>query len=98
MDLFRRSRFDVMLFHVAHTEELDLPALASARFLETEGDGYFNAEPDAVRVLYRRRFESFLSEIKANCQARGTEWDPGENLRRPLWISAQLFPQPGEMK
>ena len=74
VDLFRRSRFDVMLFHIVHPEELDLPAVASARFLETEGPGHFNAEPDAVRALYRRRFEAFLSEIKANCQARGCDW------------------------
>lgn len=89
IDLFRRSRFDVMLFHVAHPEELDLPAVSSARFLETEGDGHFNTEPDSVRALYRQRFDAFLSEIKANCQARGCDWylaktsdDPYELLRR----------------
>ncbi|HOP96915.1 MAG TPA: DUF58 domain-containing protein [Verrucomicrobiota bacterium] len=74
IDLFRRPRFDVMLFHVVHPEELDLPAVASARFIDTEGTGFFNAEPDVVRVLYRRRFDAFLSEIKANCQARGCDW------------------------
>jgi uncharacterized protein (DUF58 family) len=74
IDLFRRSRFDVMLFQVAHPEELELPAVAAARFLDTEGNGYFNAEPDAVRALYRCRFDAFLSEIKANCQARGSDW------------------------
>lgn len=75
IDLFRRSRFDVILFQVVHPEELDLPALAAARFLETEGKrGQFNAEPDVIRSLYRRRFESFLQEIKAGCQARGCDW------------------------
>jgi uncharacterized protein (DUF58 family) len=75
IDLFRRSRFDVILFHVVHPEELDLPALAAARFLETEGGrGHFNVEPDTVRALYRRRFDSFLQEIKAGCQARGCDW------------------------
>jgi hypothetical protein len=63
-----------MLFQVAHPEELELPEVISARFMETEGTGWFNAEPDVVRSLYRRRFESFLSEIKANCQARGSDW------------------------
>ena len=52
----------------------DLPAVASARFVETEGSGRFNTEPDTVRALYRRRFDAFLSEIKANCQARGCDW------------------------
>jgi len=74
VDLFRSSRFDVMLFHIVHPEEIDLPAVAAARFMESEGGGRFNAEPDAVRAIYRRRFDAFLSEIKANCQARGCDW------------------------
>lgn len=90
IDLFRRSRFDVILFHVAHPEELELPALNSARFLETEGGrGHFNAEPEAVRAIYRKRLDNFLREIKAGCQARGCDWflantgdEPYEFLRR----------------
>jgi uncharacterized protein (DUF58 family) len=75
IDLFRRSRFDVMFFQVAHPEELDLPAVATARFVETEsGHGHFNVEPDAIRTLYRQRFEAFMNEIKAGCQARGCDW------------------------
>jgi uncharacterized protein (DUF58 family) len=75
IDLFRRSRFDVMLFQVAHPEELDLPAVAAARFVEAEGgNGKFNVEPDAVRALYHKRFDAFISEMKANCQARGCDW------------------------
>ena len=74
VDLFRSSRFDVMLFQIVHPEELDLPAVAAARFVETEGSGRFNAVPDSIRAIYRRRFDAFLSEIKANCQARGCDW------------------------
>ena len=89
VDLFRRSRFDVMLFQVVHPEELDLPKLAAARFVETEGgSGHFNANPDDIRTLYRRRFEEFLGRIKAGCQARGCDWylartsdDPYQFLR-----------------
>jgi len=51
-----------------------LPAVVSERFTETEGTGFFNAEPGAIAGLYRRRFDAFLSEIKANCQARGCDW------------------------
>jgi uncharacterized protein (DUF58 family) len=74
IDLFRRSRFDVILFQVTHPEELDLPPVVSARFLEPEGTGHFNAEPNAIRALYRQRFDAFLREVKANCQARGCDW------------------------
>jgi uncharacterized protein (DUF58 family) len=75
IDLFRRSRFDVMLFHIVHPEELDLPAVAAARFMDSEGaPGHFNAEPEAIRELYRRRFNAFIAEIKGGCAARGCDW------------------------
>lgn len=90
VDLFRRSRFDVLLFHVAHPEELELPAVTAARFVETEGGtGRFDTEPDAIRELYRDRFRRFLDEINANSRARGCDWflttttdSPYEFLRR----------------
>jgi uncharacterized protein (DUF58 family) len=93
VDLFRRARFDVMLFQIAHPEELDLPSLTAARFLNTEGPGQFHAEPEAIRALYRERFGAFLAEMKANCQARGCDWflaktsdDPYEFLRHSFLV------------
>ena len=74
IDLFRRSRFDVMLFQIAHPEEMELPEVISARFVETEGAGTLNAEPEVIRLLYRQRYDRFLTEMKANCQARGSDW------------------------
>ena len=74
IDLFRRSRFDVMIFQIVHPEERELPDVVSARFVETEGSGFFNAEPGNIRALYRSRFEGFVAEIKGNCQARGCDW------------------------
>ncbi len=75
MDLFRRSQFDVMLFHVVHPEEIELPDVPMARFHHTEGEGgSFDAEPDVVRELYRRRFAGFLSEVEAGAKTRGCDW------------------------
>jgi uncharacterized protein (DUF58 family) len=91
VDLFRNSRFDVMLFHIVHPEELDLPDVVSARFQETEGNGSFNAEPALVRALYRRRFDAFISEIKANCQARGCDWYLARTSDDPYWFLRNCF-------
>jgi len=75
IDLFRRSFFDVMLFHVVHPEEIELPAVPMARFVETEGGGGdFRTEPDVVRALYRERFAAFLRQIQGNGRARGCDW------------------------
>jgi len=92
IDLFRRSRFDVILFHVVHPEELDLPAVAAARFVETEGGrGQFNVEPDTVRALYRERFDGFLREIKAGCQARGCDWFLAKTSDEPYRFLRNCF-------
>lgn len=94
VDLFRRSRFDVLLFHLVHPEELELPALAAARFLETEGgNGHFNAEPDTLRALYRRRFEAFLQQVKAGAQARGCDWFLANTAEDPYTFLRNCFLQ-----
>jgi uncharacterized protein (DUF58 family) len=92
IDLFRRSRFDVILFHVLHPEELDLPDLATARFLEMEGGTrHFNAEPQTIRAEYRLRFDAFLSEIKAGCQARGCDWFLAKTADHPCAFLRRCF-------
>jgi uncharacterized protein (DUF58 family) len=92
IDLFRRSRFDIILFHVVHPEELDLPAVAAARFLEAEGGpGQFNVEPDTVRALYRQRFDAFLREIKTGCQARGCDWFLAKTSEDPYSFLRNCF-------
>lgn len=75
IDLFRRSQFDVMCFQVVHPEEQDLPAVELARFVDAEGAaGRMNAEPDAIREAYRRRFAAFVAGVQAGCVARGCDW------------------------
>lgn len=92
IDLFRRSRFDVMLFQTLHPEELELPDMAAGRFIEAEGGaGKLNLEPDAARALYRERFNAFLSEIKANCQARGCDWFLAKTSEQPYRFLQQAF-------
>ena len=75
IDLFRRSQFDVMLFHLVHPEEIELPAVPLARFVDPEGSGVaFTAEPDEVRAAYRQRFAAFLSASEGGARQRGCDW------------------------
>ncbi len=75
IDLFRQSMFDVMLFHIVHPEELELPDVPLARFEDTEGTGgFFRAEPEVVRERYRSRFAAFLAEVGAGAATRGCDW------------------------
>jgi uncharacterized protein (DUF58 family) len=74
IDLFRQSKFDVILFHVVHPEEIELPDVPLARFRDPEGSGSFQTEPEVVRTLYRRRFAEFLATCAAGAKTRGCDW------------------------
>jgi len=92
IDLFRRASFDVMMFHVVHPEELDLPAVPAARFMESEGgSGQFPSEPDLVRTLYRRRFQTFLESVQAGCKARGCDWYLANTSAEPYMFLRNCF-------
>ncbi|HWQ91117.1 MAG TPA: DUF58 domain-containing protein [Clostridia bacterium] len=94
IDLFRKSRFDVILFHVTHPEELDLPDLLAARFVESEGGrGQFNVEPGSVRNLYQKRMERFIAEIKAGARARGCDWFLANTAEDPCVFLRNCFLQ-----
>ena len=69
-----------------------MPALAAARFVETEGgSGHFTTEPDTVRAHYRQRFDGFLREIKAGCQARGCDWFLARTSEDPYGFLRNCF-------
>jgi uncharacterized protein (DUF58 family) len=92
LDLFRASRFDVLLLHIVHPEELDLPDVPLARFTDPEGGNLrFDSDPALLRAGYRERMQRFLNQIEGQALSRGCAWslarcdqDPYLFLRRCL--------------
>lgn len=96
IDLFRRSQFDIILFHIVHPEELELPDLPAARFVDPEaGGGHFRAEPEEIRTLYKQRFEKHLKLIEAGCSSRGCEWFLGRTDNDAYLFLKQCFLERG---
>jgi uncharacterized protein (DUF58 family) len=91
VDLFRRSKFDVMLFHIMHPEELELPDVPLARFENPEGEGRFDAEPAVLRELYRERFARFLDTVEAGARTRGCDWFPARTDTDPYLFLKHCF-------
>ncbi len=96
IDMFRRSRFDVMLFHVVHPEELELPDVPTARFTSTEGPAAaLNAEPHVIREVYRQRFAAHLAEVEAGARSRGCDWFLARTDRDPYNLLQRCFLERG---
>ena len=75
VNLFRRSYFDVMLFHIVHPEELELPSLVNGRFVDAENAlSRAKVDIELVREEYRKRFSAFLTNTRTNARVRGCDW------------------------
>ncbi len=75
INLFKRSFFEVILFHIVHPEEIDFIPLDSIKCFDPETDNQgLTVEPDAVGDLYIRKFQLFLSQIETLAQGHGCSW------------------------
>lgn len=89
---YRRSNFDVMLFHVLHPEELDLPDLSSVRFVDLENTKTrFRVDVRTVRGVYRKRIAAFLKKIKENAAIRGCDYFLVRTDQNPYHFIKQCF-------
>lgn len=92
LNLFRRSHFDILLFHILHPEELDLPTLPSAKFIDPEESGQrFRVEPALVRDLYTTRFKAFLTQVEGNARTRGCDWYLAHTDENPYQFLKRCF-------
>ena len=92
INLFRRSQFDVILFHLIHPEEEDLPRVPMARFVDCEGaPGAFNTDPDVVRALYRDRFDRLVETVRAGARMRGCDWHAARTDAEPYLFLKRCF-------
>lgn len=69
--LFRHRRFEVVLLHLVHPDEEQLPSGAAFRFEGLEGEGRVDCSPDDIREEYARGFARHLSIVRTYALADG---------------------------
>lgn len=75
VNLFRKARFDVIMFQIVHPEEVALPEVAMGRFVGTEGEAErFDVAPEEVAESYRAAFHRHVTGMEAHAQQRGCAW------------------------
>jgi uncharacterized protein (DUF58 family) len=50
---FRHRKFEILLLHIVHPHELDLPGVHAARFHDVETHEEVEVEPEEIRAAYR---------------------------------------------
>ncbi|MBX3249901.1 MAG: DUF58 domain-containing protein [Myxococcales bacterium] len=65
---------EVIVFHVLHPDELDLPIDGAARFVGLEGEPELEADVEAVREAYARELRELLARCSEGCATAGARY------------------------
>ena len=72
---YTHRQFDVALFHLLHEEEHQLPAVANARFVDSETGADVSCNVTDLRREYDARLKEFLRSIQSGARARRMDYE-----------------------
>lgn len=75
LSMFTHKQFEIILFHVLHGDELHLPELDHARFVDLESNGVLVAEPQVIRETYQDELQKHLDQMRAHAHARRIDYN-----------------------
>jgi len=67
---FLHRRFEILLLHLVHPDELDLPAVAAARFEDMETREQVQVEPEEIRAAYQQTMRARIDQIAREAHHR----------------------------
>ncbi|MDD9940181.1 MAG: DUF58 domain-containing protein [Myxococcales bacterium] len=74
LSLFKVMGHDVIVFHVLHRDELELPFSDVTRFEDPEGRQRVDVDPGVIREDYRSRVETFVDDCRRRCIGAGCRY------------------------
>jgi uncharacterized protein (DUF58 family) len=75
LDMYRYRNFEVILFHVLHKHELELPNLPSVNFIDSESGQRLTSIPADIRSSYDRQFHDYLDRIATIAASRSIDYE-----------------------
>jgi uncharacterized protein (DUF58 family) len=75
LNLYRHRGFEVILFHLLHEHEAELPPLRQARFVDLETNDLLTCSPADLREDYQKRIAEFTGNLRTLARARGIEYN-----------------------
>ncbi len=67
---FVHRRFEVLLLQVVDDDELNLPQLDNAQFVDMENGERIQVEPGEIRRIYRQRVRDFIDDLSRHAHLR----------------------------
>jgi len=74
LDMYLHKNFEVVLFHVLHKHEIDLPNIPSANFIDSETRQRQSTIPADIRNSYSRHLNNYIDSISATAQSRKVDY------------------------
>ncbi len=71
---FQHRKFDILLLHVVDPDEVVLPDVALARFIDMETGESLQVAPDEVRNAYRKEMEAMTDRLTREARRRGIDY------------------------
>ena len=71
---FRHRGFEILLLHVLHEFEWELPAVGNANFIDSETGEFLPAQPEDIREAYTTSIREFVRELEVGCRARRIDY------------------------
>jgi uncharacterized protein (DUF58 family) len=75
LDMYRHRKFEIILFHVLHRYEIDLPPLDSVNFIDAETGETISTRPGDIARSYKRELDAFVNTMAASAQARNIDYN-----------------------
>ncbi len=75
LDMYLHRSFEIVLLHVLHKNELELPKLASVNFVDSESGEKLTSVPDDVRQAYGRELQQYIDTIVSMAEARRIDYE-----------------------
>jgi len=75
LDMYRHRKFEIILFHVLHRYEIDLPPLDSVNFIDAETGETISTRPGDIARSYKKELDTFVNTMAASAQARNIDYN-----------------------
>ena len=70
LNMYLHRGFEIVVFHVLHENEVTLPDLHNANFVDSETGAEITCKPRDIAASYTELLENFRGNIEARCRAR----------------------------